>query len=87
MSRPVNSTAREDPKTLNRETTVEVAKVDTKQCEIQKGELHTSTNNGNTVGAKDQDMHGPMSMNREAQSIANLIQAGKAKAKRTDSLQ
>ena len=34
MLRPVNSTAGEDPKTLNRETTVEVVKADLQQFEI-----------------------------------------------------
>ena len=83
--RPTNSKIREDPKTLNRESKVEAFKVDLHEGEIQKGEMHPSTNKGTFVEAKDQDMHGPMSMKREAQSIANLINAGKAKMIRTAS--
>ena len=64
---------------------VKAVKADLQQCEFQKGEIHPSTNKGKHVEAKDQDMHGPMSMKREAQSIANLINAGKAKMIRTAS--
>ena len=50
--------------------------------------MHPSTNEGKIVEAKDQAMHEPQSpINREAQSITNLINAGKAKMARTASLQ
>ena len=57
-------------------------------AKYKKGEMHPSANTGKIVEAKDQVMHEPKSSTkREAQSIANLINAGKAKMIRTASKQ
>ena len=77
--------AGEDPKALYREHKVEAAKDDLQQTEVHKGKLHSSTNRGSKVGAKNQDMHGPTTSKMEAQSLMNLINAGKAKMMRTAS--
>ena len=79
-----NSENGKKPKNLNRGSKVEVGKDDLQKSEFRKGVMHLCTNKGNNVEAKDQITHGPISMKREAQSIANLIQVGKAKMKKKD---
>ena len=65
---------------------VEVGNDDLQRREFNKGVMQPSTNKGDNVDAKDRIAHGPITMKREAQSIANLIQVGKAKMnKRIDS--
>ena len=46
--------------------------------------MQPCTNKGNSVDAKVQIALGTTSTKREAQPIANLLQAGKAKMKRTE---
>ena len=78
----VNSESGKDPKDLNRVETVEVGNDDLQRCESSKGVMQPSTNKGNYVDAKDRIPHGPITMGREAQSIANLIHVGKVKMKK-----
>ena len=82
---PENSNTGKDPKDLNGGIKVEVGKDDLLRSEFNKGVMRPCTNKGNNVDAKVLDAHGPTSMKREAQSIVDLIQAGKAKIKRVDS--
>ena len=76
---PENSKIGKDPKDLNRGIKVEVGKDGLQRSEFNKGVMQPCTNKGNNVDAKVLNAHGPISMKREAQSIANLIQVGKAK--------
>ena len=82
MKLPANSETGKDPKDLNRGSKVEVGKDDLQRSEFNKGVMQPCTNKGNNVDAKVPNTHGPISMKREAQSIANLIQVGKAKMKK-----
>ena len=77
-----NSKNGKDPKDLDRGFKVEVGQNDLQRSEFNKGIMQPCTNKGNNVDAKVLDAHGPTSMKREAQSIANLIQVGKAKMKK-----
>ena len=74
-----NSREGEDQKVLNRDLKVEGAKDDLQQAGLKKCETLSSTNRGTKVGANNQEMHGSNTIKREAQSITNLINAGKAK--------
>ena len=74
-----------DHKDLNRGVKVEVGNDDMQRREFTKGVMQPSTNMGNNVDVKDQLGHRPITMKREAQSIANLIQVGKAKMKKIGS--
>ena len=77
---PTNSG--KDQRVLNRDRKVELTEDDLHQTEFQKWEFLSSTNRGSKVGAKNQDLHGCSTMKRAAQSITNLINAGKAKMMR-----
>jgi len=73
-----------DPKDLNRGAKVEVGNKDQQRCEFSKGEVQQSNDKGKNVDAKFLNAQRPLTMKREAQSITNLIQAGKAKTKRIE---
>ena len=79
-----NSENGKDPKDLKRGAKVEVGNRDLQRCEFSKGEAQPGNDKGKHVDAKFLNAQGPFTMKREAQSITNLIQAGKAKMKRTE---
>lgn len=79
---PKNSSEGEDQKVFNRDHKVERAKDDLQEAGFNKCEFLSSTNRGSKVGVKNQEMQACSSIKREAQSITNLINAGKAKMMR-----
>ena len=79
-----NSITGKDQEDLNRGNKVEVGKDDLLKTEFNGKGMQPCTNKGNSVDAKVQIALGTASTKREAQSIANLLQAGKAKMKRAE---
>lgn len=75
---PENSNLGKDPKDLNRGIKVEVGKDDLPRSEFNNEVMQPCTNKGNNVDAKVLDAHGPTSMKRKAQSIANLTKEGES---------
>ena len=79
-----NSITGKDQEDLNRGNKVEVGKDDLLETEFNGKGMQPCTNKGNIVDAKVQIALRTTSTKREAQSIVNLLQAGKAKMKRTE---
>ena len=79
-----NSETGKDPKGLNRGAKVEGGNKDLQRCEFSEGEVQPSNDKVKNVVVKFLNAQGPFTMKREAQSITNRIQAGKAKMKRIE---